>query len=94
MTVELTAEQQRFIEQEIASGTYADEKALLSAALDLLRQYGAWTQTVQAGVKQGREDIAAGRAFEVNSPEDVQTLRAEITRRVKERQAERNRAAH
>ena len=94
MTVELSDEQRRFIEQEIASGSYADEKALLTEALDLLRQRKAWTRTVQAGVKRGREDIAAGRSFEVNSPEDALKLREEITRRVKERQAERNRIAH
>lgn len=94
MTIELTREQRRFIEQEIAEGTYADESALLREALELLRQRKAWAQKVQAGVKQGRDDIAAGRAFEVSSPEDAQALREEISRRAKEHRAERNRTAH
>ena len=94
MTIELTSEQRRFIEQEIASGTYADEKALLADALDLLRQRKAWIEKVQAGVKRGRDDIAAGRAFDINSPEDAQKLREEISRRAKERQARRNQDTH
>ena len=84
MTIELSNEHQQFIQQEIASGRYADEQALLADALDLLRQRKAWIAKVQAGVKQGRENIAAGRSFEVNSPEDAQKLREEISRRAKE----------
>ena len=94
MAIELTSEQRRFIEQEIASGTYADERALLADALDLLRQRKAWVEKVQAGVKRGRDDIAAGRAFDVNGPEDAQKLREEISRRAKERQARRNQDTH
>ena len=93
MTIKLTQEQEQFIEQEIASGAYADETALLADAVELLRQRKAWIAEVQAGVKRGREDIAAGRYFEVNSPEDAQTLREEITRRALERRAQREQTA-
>ena len=75
MMTKLTQEQERFIEQEIASGAYADEAALLADAVELLRQRKVWITEVQAGVKQGREDIAAGRYFEVNSPEDAQDVK-------------------
>ena len=89
MTIELSDEQQQFVRQEIASGRYDDETALLDDALELLRQRKAWTERVQAGVEQGREDIAAGRYFEVNTPEDAQKLREEISRRAAERRAQR-----
>lgn len=93
MTIELTNEQEQFIQQEIARGSYANEAALLADAVDLLRQRKAWIEEVQAGVKQGREDIAAGRYVEVNSPEDAQRLREEISRRAQERRAQREQTA-
>ena len=94
MTIELTNEQEQFIQQEIASGAYANEAALLTDAVELLRKRKAWIADVQAGVKQGREDIAAGRYMEVNSPEDAQKLKDEVIRRGKERLAQREHPAH
>ena len=94
MTIELSQEQQQFIQNEIASGNYQSEAALLEEAVDLLRQQKAWIKKVQAGVEQGRQDIAEGRYFEVSSPEDALKLREEIKRRAQNLRAQREHTAH
>jgi len=94
MTIEPTQEQAQFIQQEIAAGVYDDEAAFLEDAVALMQKRKAFIAKVQAGAKQGREDIAAGNYFEVNSAEDAQTLREEIHRRAKELRAKREQSTH
>lgn len=95
MTIQLPEEAKQFVKQQMATGHYADESEVLTQALALLqRQQMEQIAKIQAGVKQGREDIAAGRYFEVNTPADAEKLQDEIHRRAKELSAQRDQAAH
>ena len=89
MTVELSRELQAFVQQEVASGKYHDENAVLEEALELLRRRHDWEAQARAGAKQGIADIKAGRYTEIKTPKDVLALRQEISHRAKEQRAKR-----
>ena len=58
MQIELPAEFEPFVEQEFASGRYASRQEVVVQALRWLREE---RQAAIAGIKQGLDDVAAGR---------------------------------
>ncbi|HUG68517.1 MAG TPA: type II toxin-antitoxin system ParD family antitoxin [Pirellulaceae bacterium] len=58
MQIELPAEFEPFVEQEFASGRYASRQEVVVQALRWLREE---PQAAIAGIKQGLDDVAAGR---------------------------------
>lgn len=58
MHIELPPDLAPFVEQEFATGRYATREEVVVQALCLLR---AERQAAVAGIKQGLEDVAAGR---------------------------------
>lgn len=54
----LSADLQQFIDQEVASGRFADSSEVISHALRLLQRD---REDAIAGIRAGLEDVAAGR---------------------------------
>ncbi|MGH2610716.1 MAG: type II toxin-antitoxin system ParD family antitoxin [Tepidiformaceae bacterium] len=83
MQLNLTAEEEAFIEEKVADG-YESRESVVSAALALMREadarYSAW---FREQVELGLKDLDEGRWVEA-TPE----LREEIKRRGRERLAE------
>ena len=59
MQIELPQELEPFIEQEFATGRYASRDEVVVQALRWLREE---RQQAVSGIKQGLDDVAAGRA--------------------------------
>lgn len=61
MTIELTREQEQFIEQEISAGHFTDRGQVIGEALALLKRQREARAELQADVEEGLSDFAAGR---------------------------------
>ena len=61
LKVTLDAPLGRFVEDQVASGAYPDAVAVVRAGLAALRTEAARVERFQALVREGAEDIAAGR---------------------------------
>ena len=89
MTIELTPEQQRFVEQQLGTGDYSDESEVISHALNLWQRYQERVEEIRAGVQRGIDDMEAGRYRTISSPEEAKAFGDEIKKRGRERRAER-----
>ncbi len=58
MQIELSPELEPFVEQEFATGRYASRDEVVVQALRCLREE---RQEAVAGIRQGLDDVAAGR---------------------------------
>lgn len=58
MASEISTELERFVEQEIASGYFADRSSVIEHALRLLQRD---REEAVNGIKAGLDDVAAGR---------------------------------
>lgn len=65
--IQLTPAQQRFVDQQIATGAFRDSSEVIQAALDLF-QNAADREAADtiADVRQGHADIEAGRGLPVD----------------------------
>jgi antitoxin ParD1/3/4 len=62
MTIHLPTDLERFIEAKVRSGRFSSRDAAIAAAVRLLRQQeDAEDARVLEGIRQGLEDIRAGR---------------------------------
>ena len=93
MTIELTQEQERLIEQELATGHFSDRGEVIAEALVLLKRQGEIRAKVQVEVQQGLDSLDAGRSRTIRNPEDAQAFATELKQQVRERQAQRERNA-
>jgi|GEM_PF-1784986 len=61
--IELTPEQEQFVKEQIAEGTYANRSELLQAAVELFKEsIDRETAEVVAAVEQGLEDHRNGKS--------------------------------
>ena len=82
MNLTLTPEQQDFIQQELAIGSYASATDLLADALQLLaqrRRYDQWAQDVQDKVAIGAAELERGEG--VDGETAIAALRARLHQR-------------
>ena len=63
----LSPDLERFVEQEVASGRYADREAVIAHALALLRRD---REEAVAGIEAALADVAAGRVQPVDQAFD------------------------
>lgn len=93
MPVDLTEEQDRFLEQQVASGRFASVEAAMQAALSLLADAVAHEAerraAFNAAVQQGWDDIEAGR-YDTVAVEDLERYVADIDAAVAQRVARRS----
>ena len=89
MTIELPNEAQQFVQQQLATGRFADESAVLAHALDVWQKWQKHTAEVRAGVQQGLDDVKAGRGRLISTPEEAEALKADIIAKGKALRAER-----
>jgi putative addiction module CopG family antidote len=61
MTVELTREQEQFIEQELSTGHFSNRDEVIGEALALLKRQREARAKLQTAVEEGLSDLAAGR---------------------------------
>ena len=94
MSIELTPEQQRYVEQQIATGKYPSESALVQRALEVLQRRDERLTELQAGIARGVEDMKAGRYRTVSTPAEAEALAEEIKQRGRELRAKREQTAH
>ncbi len=79
LKVSLDAEQDRFVEEQIRLGAYADGESMLRAAFDRLRDdEAARDARYRAKVQEGLDDLAAGRSVVVD---DVKVWLERLVRR-------------
>ena len=60
--LELTPQQQAFIDSQIAAGVYHNPEEVLQAGLDLLRQKNEESETLDS-IKRGLADMEAGNTL-------------------------------
>ena len=89
MTINLTPEQRRFIEERLETGDYSDESEVVGHALNLWQRYRERVEEIRAGVQRGIDDIEAGRYRTISNPEEAKAFGDEIKKRGRERRAER-----
>lgn len=94
MTIELTLEQKRFVEEQVATGKYASESALIQQALKVLQRRDERIAEVQAGVQRGIDDMKAGRYKTISTPAEAEAFADEIKQRGRELRAKREQTAH
>jgi len=68
LKISLDADQDRFVEEQVSLGAFADAEALMCAALDRFREDEAIRKNERycAKVQQGLDDLAAGRSTKVD----------------------------
>ena len=93
MTVDLPREAEQFVKQLLATGDYADERAVVAEALARWQQQKAMEATVRAEVQRGLDDLDAGRYRTIRTPEEAKAFGDEIKRRARELKAEREQHA-
>ena len=93
MTIELTPEQKRFIEEQVATGRYASESALVGQALEVLRRRDERLAEVQDGYRRGLADLEAGRSTVVGTPGEAEAFGGTVKGRGRALRAERERPA-
>jgi len=94
MTIELTKEQEQFIEQALATGHFSDRQEVITEALALLKRQGEARAKVQAAVQRGIDDLDAGRYRTISTPEEAQAFATEIKQQARELRARREQTAH
>ena len=77
MTIELTTEQERLIEAQLATGRYGSRTEVVAEALELLSDYA---QLEQIKLERLRAEIQKGLGGE-RTPLDMAALKAEARRR-------------
>ena len=82
MTVELTAEHEALIEQQLATGRYHSRAEVIADALHLLSDQ---TQLEQIKLKRLRAEIQKGIDSGPLTPLDMKEVKAEVRRRADER---------
>lgn len=86
MTIELTREQEQFIEQELSTGHFASVGEVSGEALALLKRQREARAKLQTDIQEGLGDLAAGRG---RSYADSATLADEIKQRGRALKAKR-----
>ena len=84
MTVELTREQERLIEEQLATGRYGSRGEVIAEALALLSDYA---QLEQMKLARLRAEIQKGLDSGESTLLDIQALKREARRRHNERHA-------
>lgn len=83
--VNLTAEFDAFIDEQVATGRYATASEVVRAALrfyaDETRKVDAYIASLRAVAERGREEIAEGRFRLVNGPDAEDALFERLTGR-------------
>jgi putative addiction module CopG family antidote len=77
MTIELTREQEQFIEQALSTGHFSDKGEVIEEALTLLKRQGEVRAELQADIQEGLDDLAAGRARSYSSSYTTETTLAD-----------------
>ncbi len=79
LRISLDADQDRFVEEQVRLGVYADAETVVRAGLDLLREdEAARTRRYHALIQEGLDDLAAGRVEEVD---DITAWLEDVARR-------------
>lgn len=93
MTIELTPEQKRFVEEQVATGRYSSESALVGQALEVLRRRDEQLAGIQDGYRRGLADLEAGRSTAISTPEEAAAFGDAVKERGRALRAERERTA-
>ena len=93
MTIELTPEQKRFVEEQVATGRYSSESALVGQALEVLRRRDEQLAEIQDGYRRGLADLAAGRSTVIGTPGEAEAFGDAVKERGRALRAERERPA-
>ena len=94
MSIELPQEAEQFVKQQLATGQYADESAVVAEALARWQQQKAIEANIRAKVQRGLDDLDAGRYRTISTPEEAEAFGNEIKQRARELKAEREQRAH
>ncbi len=79
LKISLDADQDRFVEEQVRSGAYADAETVVRAAVDQFRESeAARTERFHAKIQEGLDDLAAGRVEVVT---DIRAWLEKVTRR-------------
>jgi len=66
LKISLDADQDRFVEEQVRAGVYADAEAVVRTALDRLREdEAAKEERYRVKIQEGLDDLAAGRSVVV-----------------------------
>jgi len=68
-TIHLSDAEKAFIDEQVRAGHYEDADAVVRASLKLLRRHEAKVAELRALIKEGEDDIAAGRVYSYDSAE-------------------------
>ncbi len=93
MSIELPQEAEQFVKQQLATGQYADESAVVAEALARWQQQKAVEADIRAEVQRGLDDLNAGRYRTVSTSEEAKAFGNEIKQRAKKLKAEREQRA-
>jgi antitoxin ParD1/3/4 len=77
ITISVSDEDKQFIAEQIAAGNFADESEMVHAGLTALGRE-AKVRELRRLIAEGDADIAAGRVYAFDTPEDM--MRAAIGR--------------
>ncbi len=91
MTIELTPEQRRFVDEQLETGEYSDESEVLAHALNLWQRYQERTAEICARVQEGIDAADAGRGTLISTPEEAEAFKQKVIKRGRELRAERER---
>ena len=94
MAIELPQEAEQFVKQQLATGQYADESAVVAKALARWQQQKAIEADIRAEVQRGLDDLDAGRYRTINTPEEAGAFGDEIKQRARKLKAEREQNTH
>ena len=94
MTIELPDEAQAFVESQLATGHYADEREVVIQALAMWEDYQKRAAEIRAKVQEGIDAADAGRSTKISTPEEAEVFAQQIITRAKERWAARDHDMH
>ena len=94
MTIALTPEQRQLIEQQLATGSFTSQGEVIDEALNLLQRRSKLLKQLNADIQEGLDDLKAGRATRISTPEEAEAFKQEIIKHGNELRAQREQTAH
>jgi len=91
MTITLTDEVERLINERVKSGAYASANEVILTSLQLLRAYEERLAELKRDIQAGVDAIKQGRFITCSSDDDLDDFAAEVIKQAQER---RDQAGH
>lgn len=85
MTITLSTEQEKLINEQVKSGAYNSADEVISESLRLLKAKEEGIEALRREIMRGVVDIQEGRSTKLSADEDIDNFANEIIKRGQER---------